>query len=404
MEFKYTACDKEGKHIRAIGSADALDILVSRLKNQGLIPLQITELKSARKQAGTEYIKSRGKVSGKELAVFARQLSSVLNAGILLTESLSTVAEDMENAYFSAIIKRVVSDINSGEHLSPALAKFPKIFPATFVAVVKSGEEIGNLGKTLGDLAKYLEDYERMREKFKSAMLYPVFLTFFLIFVVAIIVLFLIPKFKGIFAHAGAQLPLLTRIVVGISEFCLRNVFLAVVAFAAVWITLWYLLKVQKVRFWVDSVSLKLPIIGKLVQKALISRFCHTFSILLSGGVGVATSLLVSREVMNNLFLKDIVSQLRNNVVSGGSLDESVRAQSVFPKIVAKMVAVGEKSGKLDDMLKRSAEYYDQELEATLNNFSSLIEPVFIILIGAVVLIVVLALYLPIFKMSTAIR
>ena len=404
MEFKYTVYDKNGKHVNAIASADTLEVLVSRLKNQGLVPLHITEIKSSKKDTKGSGIRVQRKITGRELAAFTRQLSTVLNAGIVLTEALSTLAEDMENASFGAVIEDLVSHISAGEHFSQALSRYPRIFSVTFVAVVKSGEEIGNLGRTLGDLAKYLENFERMKEKFRSAMMYPVFLTGFLIFVVAVIVLFLIPKFKGIFAQAGAKLPLLTRIVVGISEFCLRNVLWGILFSIIFWIVAWYLLRIPKIRYRFDTIVLRLPIFGKLFLKAFISRFCHTLSILLSGGVGISSSLLISSGVVNNLFLMRVISQIRASVISGGSLDEAVRAHAVFPKVVAKMITVGEKSGRLDDMLKRSAEYYDEELEVTLNNFSSLIEPVFIILIGGVVLIVVLALYLPIFHLSSAVR
>lgn len=404
MEFQYTAQDKNGKRVSSVATADAIDTLVGRLKNQGLIPLRVSEVKSS----GISFKKGRGlqrgKVKAGELAVFTRQLSSILNAGVLLTEALHTIAEDMENRYFGALISQMVADINSGEHFSLALSKYPAVFPSTFVAVVRSGEEVGNLGMTLGNLAQYLENYERMRQKLKNAMMYPLFLSGFLVFVVAVIVLFLIPKFKGIFSRAGAQLPLLTRIVVGVSEFCLKNMLAGIIFAVLIGILAWYLLKIKPIRFSVDRWALKLPLFGSLIRKAMVARFCHTFSILLEGGVGITVGLSVSGGVVNNLFLQQIIEKIKNKVVAGGSLDESIRSHGVFPKIVAKMVAVGEKSGKLDDMLKRSAEYYDAELETTLNNFSSLIEPVFIVLIGAVVLIVVLALYLPIFKMSMAVR
>lgn len=404
MEFQYTARDKSGRHISSVATADAIDTLVGRLKNEGLIPLRISEVKSAgvslKKSRGLQ----RGRVKANELAVFARQLSSILNAGVLLTEAMRTISEDMENPYFGALIARVVDDINAGEHFSLALSKYPAVFPSTFVAVVRSGEEVGNLGMTLGNLAQYLENYERMRQKLKSAMMYPMFLFGFFVFVVAVIVLFLIPKFKGIFSHAGAQLPLLTRIVVGISEFCLKNIAAGIIFTVLIGTLIWYLLKVKTIRFSVDKWALKLPIFGNIIRKAMVARFCHTFSILLAGGVGITVGLSVSGDVVNNLFLRRIIEKIKNKVIAGCSLDESIKTQGVFPKIVAKMVAVGEKSGKLDDMLKRSAEYYDAELDATLNNFSSLIEPVFIVLIGGVVLIVVLALYLPIFKISMAVR
>ncbi len=404
MEFQYTACDKSGRRIKAIEKAETMAMLVSRLKNQGLTALSISEMKPARAGFGAWRIGWFARVSRKELAVFSRQLASILHAGILLTEALHTIAEDMENQYFSHVINQIVKDVNAGTGFSAALSRYPNIFPATYLAVIKSGEEIGNLAATMTSLAKYLEDYERMREKFRSAMLYPIFLSGFLIFVVAIIVIFIIPRFKKIFAQAGAQMPLLTRIVVGISEFCIRHAFAALVALIVAGIVSWFLLKIPKIRYAVDARLLKLPHLGKLIRKAFIARFCRTFSVLLGGGVGIATALTVSGDVVSNTFIRHLIGMVKDAVISGVAIADAMRSHETFPRIVVKMVAIGEKSGKLDDMLRRSAEYYEQELETTLNNFSSLLEPVFIIVIGGVVLTVVLALYLPIFKIAAAVR
>ncbi|HTY44614.1 MAG TPA: type II secretion system F family protein [Patescibacteria group bacterium] len=404
MEFQYTACDKSGKRIKAIEKADALALLVSRLKNQGLTPLSISEVKQAQNSLDAQRRTWFNRVKRKELAVFSRQLASILHAGILLTEALHTIAEDMENQYFKHAITRIVEDVNAGTSFSSALARYPDIFPATYLAVIKAGEAVGNLAATTTNLAKYLEDYERMREKFRSALMYPVFLSSFLVFVVTIIVVFIIPRFKQIFAQAGARLPLLTRIVVGVSEFCLKNAPAALFVVAIGVMLSCFFLKIPKIRYAFDARLLRVPQLGKLIRKALIARFCRTFSVLLGGGVGIATSLVVSGDVVSNSYLRHLVGAIKNAVVSGVALADAMKPHQTFPRIVVKMVAIGEKSGKLDDMLRRSAEYYDQELETTLNNFSSLIEPVFIVLIGGVVLTVVLALYLPIFKIASAVR
>jgi type IV pilus assembly protein PilC len=406
MEFQYLARDKNGRRIKAIASADSVSRLVSQLKNQGLLPLRVFAVKSkvGLKGIGPGRISRRRIISNRELAVFSRQFSSTLNAGILLTEALTTIAEDLENLPFRRVLKQVINDIQAGFSLSAALTKQGGVFPATFVAMIRAGEESGSLDKTLASLAKYLEDSERMSQKLKSALRYPLFIFGFFVFVVAVIVFFLIPKFKGMFAQAGANLPLLTRIVVGVSEFAIRNALWIIVSIFILVPLFVRLYQIPKNRLFIDSLKLKFPLFGKIIKKALVSRFCRTLSILLSGGVGLPLALPITAGVVNNLFLKQVIQRAKEKIISGATLAEEIGKQRVFPAMAVKMVSIGEKTGKLDEMLKHSADYYDQELETTLSNFTSLLEPVLIVLIGGVVLIVVLALYLPIFKMSMATR
>ena len=403
MKFQYIAYNKNGKRISATIEADSIPALVSRLKNQGLTPLRISKVRVVKTLfSKIKLILRRGRIKGMEVAIFTRQLATILDSGITLTTTINTISDDMENLYFRSRLKRILAEVNAGKSLSEALSLYPDIFPVTYVAVVRSGEEVGNLAAALANLAKYLEDYERMKQRFINAMRYPVFLLIFMIFVVSVIVIFLIPKFKALFTRAGSDLPLLTRIVVGISEFWLKNGLLGFVILVFLWILVSYLLTIFRIRFMFDYFKLKLPIIGKILYKAVILRFCRTFSILLSGGVSLVSALSVSKGVVKNLFLEQLIDDVKENVVSGAFLSETFKTSQLMPNIVVKMVEVGEKTGKLDEMLKRTADYYDKELEATLESFSAMIEPVFIILIGGIVLIVALALYLPIFEISKA--
>ncbi len=409
MEFKYTATDKKtGKKISEVTSADNISSLVFRLKDQGLVPLHISESKSAktkRKAPPMLPVFRSNRVKGKELAIFTRQLAATLSAGLLLTEALETIADDLENAYFRKIIRNIREEIQSGTNFSVALKKYPKIFPVTYVAIVKSGEATGNMHKTMMNLAQYLENSERMKEKVKSAVRYPSFVLGFALFVVAVIVLFLIPKFEGLFANAHAKLPLLTLIVVSISRFCLKNAVPVLISIVVLWIIFLYLLRFPRTRYIIDSFKFKIPIIGKhIIHKAVVSRFCHTLGFLLSGGVGLSTALEITTQVVDHIQAGQAVDKIRTNVISGSTLSDEIRKQKIFPRLVSKMTAVGEKTGRLDDMLLRTAQYYEDELETTLQNLTVLIEPVLIVFIGAIVLLVVLALYLPIFQISTAVR
>lgn len=405
MEFKYTAQDKNGKRITSQAKALSVSVLISQLKNQGLLPLQIKEVKvnGKKNRAQKSYLFQR-RVKLKELVVFTRQLSSTLNSGLILTESLETISNDLENHYLRNVIEGLISHIRSGSSFSNALLKYPAVFPNNYIAVVKSGEESGNLGKTLADLTKYLEDVERLTQKIKSAIHYPLFLIGFCIFIVSVIVFFIIPKFRLIYSQARIELPTFTKIVINISEISLKNAPWAILTLAIFTISFIFLLRLPRFRLAFDYFKLKLFIFGKIIKKALIARFCRTLSILLSGGVGLVTALPISCDVTNNFYLRKVIDKIRNDVLSGSSFSVALKQEGVFPHMVVKMVQVGEKTGKLSDMLKHNAEYYDQELEATINAFTSLIEPILIVFIGCIVGTVVVAFYLPIFRISSLIH
>jgi len=404
MEFRYTALNPQGRRINAIANSDSVGALVSRLKKEGLIPLDVSQVKAPSAPLAKLKLSFSKGIAGNELAAFTRQFATILNAGVVLIESLHTIAEDAENPYFRAVIMRIIADINAGQKLSQALSAYPKIFSRTYVAVVRSGEEIGNLGQTMEELADYLEEYERMKQKFINAIRYPIFLSCFIMLIVGAMVIFIIPKFTALFAKAGATLPLLTRIVISISEFWIKKWLLGLLIILGVWGAGWYMLRFFKARFMFDYYKLKVPIIGRLLHKMLIARFCRTFGILLSGGVGLVMSVAVASETIKNLFMQTILDDIKEQVIAGTSLTEALKNSPVIPRVMVKMVAVGEKSGKLNEMLKHAADYYDKELGATLEAFSAMIEPVFIIILGVIVLIVALALYLPIFHLSLAIR
>lgn len=402
MEFKYTVRDSRGNRISAEAKAESVALLVSKLKQEGLLPLQIKEIKKNAKNDGTQKQKGfRRKIKLGELAIFTRQLYSTINAGIILTEALETISNDLENRYFRRVIEALISHIRAGLNFSSALLKFPAVFPSSFIAVIKAGEESGSLSKTLGDLAEYLEEMHKITQKIKSATRYPMFLIGFCIFIVSVIVFFIIPRFKLIYTQVNAELPLFTRIVIRVSEVALKNIHWLITGSALLVILFMAILKITKVRLAFDRLTLRLFILGKIIKKALITRFCRTLSILLSGGVGLITALPISCEVTNNTYLVEIIEKVKNSVLSGSSLTNAMKEKEVFPMLVVKMVQVGEKTGKLSDMLRRNADYYDHELESTISAFTSLVEPVLIVFVGIIVGIVVIAFYLPIFKIAS---
>lgn len=401
MEFNYTVLDNNRKRIKGKAKADSLLALITRFKSEDLLPIEIKPAGNNRLAKGILNIGNiRKKLGTRELAIFTRQLASALKAGILLSDCLETIGEDWQNADFRKVIEKVLAEIRAGKSFSLALAKFPQYFSPTYIALVKAGEETGNLGLTLGNLAKHLEDIARTIQKIKTATRYPLFVFGFFLFAVFVIVFFIIPKFKAIFINSGVRLPLLTRIVVGTSEFIIRHIFWLLLFAMLCAVIYWFLLKSPKVRLFIDRYKLKIPIFGDILMKSLISRFARTLSILISGEVGLASALTISSEVTNSFYLRAAIDKIRARVLAGFSLSQEMESQRIFEKMFVKMVQVGEKTGKIGAMLEHNADYYDEELETEISNFTSLLEPALIILIGGVVLIVVLALYLPIFSIA----
>jgi len=404
MDFEYTAQDEKGDRITGQIKADSISILIGMLKNKGLLPLEVKKI--ATQKNGTQKSSSffEPKIKLRDLVVFTRQLSSAINAGLLLSEALETIRHDLENRHLGKVIDEILNHIRGGSSFSSALTKYPKIFSGSFVAIVKTGEESGSLGRVLTDLANYLEETERLVRKIKSATHYPIFLISFSAIVVSLIVFFVIPKFKLIFSQFNFQLPLITRIVVGVSEMAIRNVIWFIPTLFISSIFLVSLLRFKKIRLFFDRSKLKIFIIGKIIKKIWIMRFSSTLSILLSAGVGLVTALPISSEVASNTYLKNIIEDIKNNIISGNSLSNSFKNEKIFPGMFVKMIQVGEKTGKLSEMFKRNASFYEKDLEDLMNAFTALIEPVLIVFIGSIVGVVVIAFYLPIFKVSQLIK
>lgn len=403
MEFRYIAYDRRGMRISAHTHADSIAALVGGLKNQGLTPLKIKKIGVNGNTKHKQPTASR-KVKFNELLILTRQLASAINSGLILTESLETISYDSENRYLGYVLKDLVKQIHEGSSFSNALTKYPKVFSDGYIALIKAGEESGGLATSLNELTKYLEAALKLRQKINEATRYPIVLISLFAVVVSLIVFFIIPKFKAVFSQFNFQLPLLTRIVVGISEFALRNVLwliLTVVTFSVSFIVL---VRLDSFRLIFDRFKLKFFLLGKITKKIWITRFCRTLSMLLSGGVNLISGLTISAEVPNNLYLKKVIADIKESVLSGTTLSQAFKDQEVFPVMLVKMMQVGEKTGKLNDMLSYNADYYDKELDATLDALTSYLEPALIIFIGIIVGVTVISFYLPIFKLSQIVK
>ncbi len=399
-DFVFTAKAVGGKTVQDTRFADSELSLVSQLRKEGLVVIAVAPASAHSKPVRTR----RGKrVKVRDLAILCRQLSTMLEAGLPVLESLDGIGDQVENERLGDVLAQVTSDIEAGSTLSQALAKHDRIFSVLFVSMVKAGEESGALPGVLGRLADYLEARDALTKKIMSASAYPAFIAGFFIFAVAGIMLFLIPQFEGIFESFDLELPLLTKTLIGMSRFIGRNLVWEILLGVGGGIFLWKWGATPGGRRKLDELILKAPVFGKLVLKAAIARFSRTLGTLMENGVTVIAALEIVGETSGNLVIQSAVEEVSVGVVNGSTISEKLAESPVFPKMVVSMVAAGEGSGNLPQMLEKVSEFYTREVDAAISGLTSMIEPALIVGLGAIVTVVVLAIYLPIFQMATGI-
>jgi len=398
MKFNYTAITKEGKTIE--GSADAVnqESLVAMLTKQGAKPLviKVDGSKSGKTKRGK-------KVKSRELVLFTRQLSTMVSAGVPLTRALSTVQEQAESKYFKLILASVMKDVESGQPLGESFAKYPNVFSDIFVNMIKAGEAGGILDEILKRLASQLEKDASMRKKVKSAMMYPVVI--FGITIVAFfgIMIFVIPKIGKIIQDLGgpdAKLPIYTEIMLGGSKFMQSNAVLILVVFFGVTYAFKKYIKTPKGKYRWHSLLLKIPVIKTLITKIAIARFARTFASLMSAGVAVLDALEVTGGAIGNKVIEAELKEAAKAVKNGKQLSEPLMQCPHFPPIVPQMLAIGEETGQIDTILIKVADFYEEEVEATIDGLSSLIEPLMIVVLGAMVGMIAASVMGPIASLS----
>jgi type IV pilus assembly protein PilC len=404
-KFYYIARDLTGKRTEGVIESDNIGNVVINLRRKNLTPVEINiiEEKGITKIEKKERRK-RGRVSLGELAIFSRQFATMLDAGVSIIDILSDLSEQTLNKYFKEVLENIKKDIQAGSNFSNAISKYPNIFSPLYVALVKSGEESGNLVGVMSELSSYIEDQIVLLRKLRQALSYPAVILVFFIGVVSFVFLFLIPKFQSIFSSFGAKLPGLTLLIFKISQIFLKflPLFIGFIFLLAIFI---YFYRNTKTGRWqIDLLKLKFPLIGKLMHKIALSRFSRSLSTLISGGVSINSALEIVAGTTGNVIIEDFIKKVRKGVIGGKALNEEMKKYKIFPPILVRMVRVGEETGRLEDMLNRVSKFFRDEVDATINILTSIIEPVLIIGLGIIVGIVVLAIYLPIFKLAGTLR
>ncbi len=396
-DFAYFCRDAEGKGVKGTANASSSANLAAALKSQRLIPISIREVKPWLnfKRLGSN------KVSLIEIAFFFRQLATMIGAGITISSTLQELSSQIKSPALAEIIKQSVKDIEKGDSFSSSLSRFPDTFPTMIVAMVKAGEEGGTLSYVLEQVSAYLEDKVVFRREVKSATTYPLFILFFFICAVVFITLFLLPKFKDIFAGMDIQLPLITRVVMGASSFLVTNIlYILVVAVSSFAFCLRYY-STQAGRRFFDKLKLRLPIFGETSRLVIFSYFSQTLATLVSGGIPIMRSLKIVGPVLENSQVEDALEKVLSDVENGDSISHGMGKHDIFPALMVRMIRVGEQTGKLGEMLVKISKFYRDEAMARTKRLTTMLEPVMLVGMAAIVGIVIIAIYLPIFKIAS---
>ena len=401
--FTYTARTRDGKKQSGTLTADSKQALNTMLQSRGLTPIAVREGGPAKPGA----VKRRfsKKVKTVELLVFTRQLSTIVSAGLPLLQGLDILADQTDDPNFSSIIQSIAQDVESGESFSTALIKYPQAFPDLYVSMVRAGEAGGDLDGVLLQLADYLEATEELKRRIKSAMTYPVVAFSMIVLIAAGLVVWVVPQFAEIFASFGRQLPAPTRILIATSE-VLRSwkIFIAIGVVIAAVIMVRLYAKTPAGRFNMDALKLRLPVFGILLRKVAISRFARTLSTLTRSGVPILQALEIVERTSGNEVFSKAVRVAGDSVRSGETLADPLERCEQFPRMVTRMIAVGEKTGALETMLMKISDFYDSEVKVAVDSMTSLIEPILIMMMGLVVGSIVVALFMPILQLSSLVQ
>ncbi|MEX0825175.1 MAG: type II secretion system F family protein [Acidimicrobiia bacterium] len=404
LTFEYRARDRSGGVHAGIIEGSSSAAVASALREKGYVPLRIDEKRSSALDKEFSLPGFKKKVKPKEVAIFSRQLATMVNSGLTLTRSLGILEEQTDGALLRGMITNVRQQVEQGSSLSAALANHPQAFNHLYVSMIRAGEVGGALDETLVRLADTLESTVRLRSKVKSAMAYPVVVLTLIVLIVAGMLLFVVPIFKGMYDDLGGTLPLPTLMLINISGFMTKFwwLFIGLTVGGVTLFRRWKRSETGQISW--DRLKLRAPVFGKLVQKVAISRFARTFSVLSRTGVPVLQALDIVAATAGNALVGQAVNDVQASVKRGESLAGPLSRHAIFPPMVTHMIAVGEETGALDTMLSKVADFYDNEVDDTVGALTSLIEPLLIVVMGLAVGGILIALYLPMFNIANLIQ
>jgi type IV pilus assembly protein PilC len=404
--FTYQVRDRSGKMLSGTLEADNQGAVATKLRAMGYSPVSIDRVKDNALQKEITIPGFGPKVKLQDLAIFSRQFATMINSGLSLIRSLSILAEQTESRELARIVDEIRTEVESGRSLSQALASHPKVFPKLYTAMVRAGETAGMLDTVLLRIAETLEKDVALRGKIKAALTYPVIVFILAILLTAVMLIFIVPTFVGLFESLGGQLPLPTRVLMAASDFLAS--WYGLLTFFIAPIGLWQAFKAiranEEGRYRLDVIKLKLPVFGDLFHKIAIARFSRNLGTLLAAGVPILQALEITADTVNSGPISKATKDVQDGVREGEAVATPLSEHEVFPPMVVQMIAVGEETGAIDTMLEKIADFYDQEVESTTESLTALMEPLMIAVLGGIVGSMVIALYMPIFKVMDLVQ
>ncbi len=393
--FQYEARERTGKKVRGKIEANTKGVAIAELKQQGVLVLAIKE---EVKSVLDRNIQIGRPVKNKDIVIFLRQFATLIRAGIGIVESIQILSQQSESKKLRGYLADVGMDLQQGTQLSEACAKFPKVFEPLFISMVRAGEASGNMELVLERLAAFYEKSYYTKEKIKSAMAYPITVGLIAVVVTVFLLTSIVPIFVGMFAGFGAELPMITKLVMAFSDSLLNTWYLYLLGLSALFLICRIIVNTASGRFYADYGMLKLPIFGKLLQKGALARMTRTLATLFASSVPILQSLTIVEGVVGNRVIGDALAASKESLQQGRPLSEPFKKSWVIPPMVSHMIAVGEETGSLDSMLDKVADFYEKEVENSVDKIKSLIEPIMIVLLAGVVGTIVLSIMVPMFE------
>jgi type IV pilus assembly protein PilC len=395
--YAWEGMDKKGSRLSGESRGSDINMVKADLRRQGVTPLKV-------KKKATSVLSFKKKITSADITVFSRQLATMMAAGVPLVQAFDIVGRGHENPSMQELILTIKADVEGGTALADALKKHPLHLEDLFVNLVRAGEHAGVLESLLHKIATYKEKTESIKGKIKKAMFYPAAVIVAAIVVTTILLIFVIPQFESLFTNFGADLPAFTQLVVDLSHFVRDTwwaILIGLMAITYVFANTWK--RSRKFRHGIDRVLLKIPVIGMILNKSAIARFSRTLATMSAAGVPLVEALDSVSGATGNVVYSDAVLRMREDVATGQSLQLAMKQRNLFPNMVVQMVSIGEESGSLDDMLNKVADFYEEQVDNAVDAMSSLMEPLIMVVLGTLVGGLVVAMYLPIFKMGSVI-
>jgi type IV pilus assembly protein PilC len=395
--YRYSAMDTTGRNVNGTLEADSLELVRAKLAD---LSYHILTIRETRGRAGLqEWFSGIQRVKLRDLVMFSRQFATMIDAGLSVVKCLDILQKQSRNPKMKEVIGEVKRDVGGGMSLTEALQRHPRIFSPLYVNMIRSAEAAGILDQVLDRLSTFLEKEQETRNKIKSAMMYPAVVFCFAVLMLIALLFFVLPKFKGIFETMGLELPLTTRLLLNSSEYMTTYWYIALVVLAGGVVLVKTLARTDKGKHAIDAAKLRLPVFGDLILKTSVSRFARTFGTLISSGVPVLRALEIVADTAGNRVISDTVLRARVSIKEGEKISTPLFGSKIFPVMVTQMIAVGEETGRLDQMLVKVSNFYDEEVDSTLKSLTSLIEPLMIVGLGFIVGFIAVSVISPIYSL-----